>query len=189
MTTKALDLFHAYGEDKLPSDGGYIVSSFLDESSGYSKYEIIAYGGLRRAHLSARGLEFMAEGNKLYVISEPASYKKSRVEPFNRNARERIPHRFSEIDAITSGNRTKIMVSRDPILTSGSFTITKPKGIDFVFLFYNFPEVLHTLGEFLEKTLNEEAEIPKEDSGRAAALIVSGLHKFTIPIRPSSRSE
>ena len=33
MAEKALDLFQAYQQDKLPREGGYIVSSFFDENS------------------------------------------------------------------------------------------------------------------------------------------------------------
>ncbi len=46
---KALDLFQAYNEGKLPEDdGGYIVSSFFDANSTYSIYEIVAYDNVKK---------------------------------------------------------------------------------------------------------------------------------------------
>lgn len=44
---KAMDLFEAYKQDKLPKDEGYIVSSFFSEQSAYSIYEIISYSGVK----------------------------------------------------------------------------------------------------------------------------------------------
>jgi hypothetical protein len=38
MAVKALDLFKAFTEEKLPAQGGYIISSFFQETSAYSKY-------------------------------------------------------------------------------------------------------------------------------------------------------
>jgi hypothetical protein len=43
MKARALELFKAYSDGQLPSDGGYIVSSFLDENSSYARYEVVAY--------------------------------------------------------------------------------------------------------------------------------------------------
>jgi len=39
MAVKALNLFRAFAEEKLPSEGGYIISSFFQETSAYSKYK------------------------------------------------------------------------------------------------------------------------------------------------------
>lgn len=180
MATKALDLFQAYSQNKLPREGGYIVSSFLDENSAYSKYEIVAYNGVKSIYLAEEGLTFQTDGNKLFVLCEPPSYSEKHTEPFRRQSREQIPHRFTELEILVSRNQTKVMVSKDPILTYGAFTILRPTGINFSFIFYNLPDVLDTVKAFFETTLNKEANIPKEDAGKAASLVVTGLTRFNI---------
>ncbi len=180
MATNALDLFQAYGQNKLPKEGGYIVSSFLDENSAYSKYEVVAYNAVKSIYLAEEGLTFQTDGNKLFVLCEPPNYAQKHLEPFRRQSREQIPHRFAELDIHTARNQTKVMVSKDPILTYGSFTILKPAGVNFSFIFYNNPQVLETIRMFFETTLNKEANIPHDDAMKAAALVESGLKKFNI---------
>jgi hypothetical protein len=180
MATKALDLFQAYGENKLPKEGGYIISSFLDENSAYSKYEVVAYNGVKSIYLSEEGLTFQTDGNKLFVLSEPPNYAQKHLEPFRRQSKEQIPHRFSELEILTSKNQTKVMVSKEPILTYGSFTIIKPSGINFAFLFYNLADVMETIKSFFETTLNKEANVPKDDADKVAGLVEKCLNRFSI---------
>jgi hypothetical protein len=180
MATKALYLFQAYNQDKLPKEGGYIVSSFLSDNSAYSKYEIVAYNGVKSIYLSEDGLTFQTDGNKLFVLSEPPSYAEKHLEPFRRQSKDQIPHRFSELEILVSHNQTKVMVSKEPILTYGSFTILKPSGINFSFIFYNLPDVMATIKTFFETTLNKESNIPKEDASKAGELVVEGLKRFNI---------
>jgi hypothetical protein len=72
------------------------------------------------------------------------------------------------------------MVGKDPVFTYGSFTILKPTGINFAFIFYNLPDVLETIKGFFGTTLNKEAGIPPDDAAKAALLIEKGLKRFTI---------
>lgn len=180
MPVKALDLFQAYSNDSLPRDGGYIVSSFLKETSAYSRFEIIAYNAVKSLYLSSDGLTFQSDGNKLFILIEPANYPKKYVEPFRRETEEHVPHRFNEMEIFTAKNQSKVMVSKDPIMTFTSFTILKPTGINFAFVFYNLPDVLDSIQMFFEKTLNKETKVPTHDAKKAAELIVNGLKKFTI---------
>ncbi len=180
MQAKALDLFQAYSQNKLPREGGYIVSSFFNEQSTYSKYEIVAYNGVKSLYLSEDGLTFQTDGNKLFVLVEPPNYPRKHVEPFRRDSREQIPHRFSELEILTAKNQTKIMISKDPIIAYSAFTIFKPKGIDFSFIFYNLPDVFDTIKLFFTKTLNREAHVPQNDAAKAAEAIIRGLKKFSI---------
>lgn len=177
---KAVDLFKAYAEGKLPGDGGYIVSSFLDEHSAYSRYEVVAYNGVKSIVLTNEGLNFQTDGNKVFVLAEPPNYAQKHLEPFRRTAKDQIPHRFSELDILTTKNQTKVMVSKNPIMTYGSFTIIKPSGENVAFLFYNLPDVLATIGKFFSTALNKEATVAKADAEKAAALVVGGLERFTI---------
>jgi len=180
MKAKALELFKAYADSQLPSEGGYIISSFLDESSSYARYEVVAYNGVKSIYLTEEGLTFQTDGNKLFVLSEPPSYAQKGQEPFRRTEKEQIPHRFSELEILTTRNQTKVMVSKEPLMTYGSFTILKPSGINFAFLFYNLPDVHDSIGKFFAATLNKEAAVPKSDAEKAGKLVVAGLKKFTI---------
>jgi hypothetical protein len=44
---KASALLKAYLNSEIPLDGGFIISSFFDNSSTYSIYEVTAYKTLR----------------------------------------------------------------------------------------------------------------------------------------------
>ncbi len=180
MATRALDLFKAYAQDKLPKEGGYIVSSFFQEASAYAKYEVVAYSAVKAIYLTQEGLTFQSDGNKLFVLSEPANYHRKHMEPFTRDSRHQIPHRFGELEVVTAKNQTRIMISKDPVLSYASFTVLKPTGINFAFIFYKLPDVLETILHFFEKTLNQEAGVPKSDATAAARKIVEGIDRFTI---------
>ncbi len=180
MAEKALDLFQAYSQGKLPKDGGYIVSSFFDENSIYSIYEIVAYSGVKSIQLTESGLTFQTDGNKLFVLVEPPTYAKKFVEPVSRDKNEQIPHRFKELEIYTAKNQTKIMVSKKPTITYSSFTILKPTGINFALVFFNLPDVLKTIEFFFRQTLSKEAGVATADAKKAATLVTDGIDKFSI---------
>ena len=178
MPIKALDLFQAYAQEKLPKDGGYIVSSFFDFNSTYSRYEVVAYSTVKNIYLTEAGLSFQTDGNKLFVLVEPANYSRKYIEPVNRDTKEQIPHRFSELNIYTAKNQSKVMVSIEPIITYSSFTILKPTGVNFALVFYNLPEVIKTLEFFFSETLHKEAAVPTPDAKKAAKYVSQGLNKF-----------
>ncbi len=177
---KALDLFQAYNEGKLPQDGGYIVSSFFDANSTYSIYEIVAYDNLKSIYETENGLTFQTDGHKLFILVEPTNYPHKYQEPFTRGKNEQIPHRFSELDIVTSRNQTKVMVSKKPMVSYSSFTVLKPTGINFSLIFYNNPEVLKTLEFFFTQTLNKEAGVPSADTKKCAKSVIEGVMKFKL---------
>ncbi len=180
MKAKALELFKAYADSQLPGEGGYIVSSFLDENSSYSRYEVVAYNGVKSIYLTEDGLTFQTDGNKLFVLAEPPSYAQKHLEPFRRPAKDQVPQRFSELEILTTHNQTKVMVSKNPLMTYGSFTILRPSGINFSFIFYNMADVFDTISKFFAATLNKEAGVPKTEAEKASRLVIEGLKKFTI---------
>lgn len=180
MPVKAMELFQAYAQDKLPKEGGYVISSFLDETSTYSIFEVVAYSGVKSLYLSSDGLTFQSDGNKLFILVEPPTFPRKHVEPFRRDSNEKIPHRFSELEILTVKDQSKIMISKEPVYTYGSFTILKPTGINFAFIFYNQADVHDSVRQFFEQTLNQEAKIGKPDAKKAARAIVGGIEGFTI---------
>jgi hypothetical protein len=180
MPIKALELFKAYAAEQLPSEGGYIISSFFQRASAYSKYEIVAYNTVKAIYPTEEGLTFQADGNKLFVLCEPANYTNKHLEPYTRETEYQIPHRFREVETITAKNQTRVMVSREPVMTYSSFTILRPTGMNFALIFYNRPDVLESIRQFFQKTLTGEAAVPKADAAKAAGLIGTALQKFTI---------
>lgn len=172
MATKAMDLFEAYSQDKLPKDEGYIVSSFFSLNSAYSKYEVVSYSGVKSIYLTEDGLTFQTNGKKLHILTEPANYASKAIEPYVRTSADQIPLRFSELDQLIAKNQTRIMIAKQPIASFSSFTILKPTGINFALVFYRLPDIFDTLSIFFEKTLNKEAGVPMVDSKKAAARIV-----------------
>ena len=140
----------------------------------------MAYNSVKAIYPTPEGLTFQADGNKLFVPAEPANYMKKHIEPYTRETEYQIPHRFGEVETVTARNQTRVMVSRDPVMTYSSFTILKPTGINFALIFYHKGDVLDSIELFFQKTLNGEAAGPKADAAKTAKLIVAGLNKFTI---------
>ncbi|MDR2134847.1 MAG: histone H1-like repetitive region-containing protein [Treponema sp.] len=179
---KAMDLFEAYVQEKLPKDQGYIISSFFSENSAYSIYEIVSYSGVKAIHLTETGLLFQTNGKKLHVLVEPATYPLKATEPVSRNDRERIPKRFNELETIIAKNQTRIMIAKEPIESFASFTVLKPTGINFALVFYNLPDINENLATFFEKSLNMELKIPQSDA-RAASRVIAGTVEKTMSFK------
>jgi hypothetical protein len=178
MTTiRALDLFDAYTQNKLPKNEGYIISSFFSNNTAYSIYEIVAYSGVKTIYLGDTGLTFQTNGNKLHILVEPASYPGKAVEPFLRAEREQIPLRFNELEILTTKNQSKIMISKEPLMSFSSFTILKPAGSNFALVFYRLPDLYTTITTFFEKTLNKEAGIPQADARKGAKKIAEIMER------------
>jgi hypothetical protein len=168
MAIKALDLFDAYSQNKLPKDNAYVVSSFVNPQTGYVVYEVVSYSGVKAIYQEGNGLTFQSQGKKMHILLEPASYPHKGIEPYLRDTGEKIPLRFSELEILTAKNQTKILLSKNPIESLSSFTITRPSGLNISFVFYNAPGVYDTLEVFFEKSFNSDGAVPQVDSKKAA---------------------
>jgi hypothetical protein len=175
---KVRNLFDAFAQGKLPLNQGYIVSSFFNDTSAYSIYEIVSYSGVKEIFITETGLQFVTGGKKLYILLEPDTYPLKYQEPVSRKDDERIPKRFSELEIITAKNQSKIMVAKEPNETYGSFTILKPQGTNFSVLFYEADDVYETLASFFEESLNKQRKIPQADAKKAAQLISATVEKY-----------
>lgn len=171
MPVKAMDLFDAYSKNMLPSDHGFIVSSFFAANSAYSKYEIVSYNNVKSIYPAEDGLTFQTDGKKLHILIEPANYPMKGEEPYVRSSSEQIPHRFAELELHTSKNQTKIYYGKNAVMSYTSFTIMKPRGVNFAFIFYNLPDVFDSMTLFFEKTFNKEAGVPLPDAKKVAKAI------------------
>ncbi len=168
MPIKAMELFDAYSKNMLPGELGFIVSSYFSTSSAYSRYEVVSYNNVKSIYPAEDGITFQTDGKKLHILIEPANYPKKAEEPYVRSSAEQIPHRFSELDLHTCKNQTKIYTGKTAIMSYTSFTIMKPKGVNFSFIFYNLPDVYDSLTLFFEKTFNKEAGVPMADAKKVA---------------------
>ena len=175
---KFRNLFDAYTQKKLPFAQGYIVSSFFDEKSADSIYEVVSYAGVKEIYATETGLTFVTGGKKLYVLVEPDTYRLKHQDPVYRAENERIPKRYNELDIIIAKNQTKIMTSKVPDETFGSFTILKPSGLNFSIVFYELPDMYKTLNDFFVNTLNRQRKVPEADAKKAAQQIVKVVEKY-----------
>ena len=172
MVVKAMDLFEAYADNKLPKDRAYVVSSFINGNTGYSIYEIVSYSGVRAIYPEGSGITFQSSGKKLYLLVEPASYPKKGTEPYLRDKGEQIPLRFNEVEIITTKNQLKIMIGKKPNETLSSFTVHKPLGLNISFVFFDLPDIYDTLAKFFEQTFNKDAGVPQTDAKKTAKYAV-----------------
>jgi hypothetical protein len=165
---KAMDLFEAFAQDKLPKDKAYIVSSFINQNTGYSIYEVISYSGVKAIYPEGTGLTFQSSGKKLHMLIEPASYPKKGTEPYLRDKYEQIPLRFNELEVITAKNQIKVFIGKKPNESLSSFTVAKPEGYNICFVFYDLPDIYTTLALFFEQSFNKDTGIPRTDAKKAA---------------------
>ncbi|TFG85202.1 MAG: hypothetical protein E4H20_01000 [Spirochaetales bacterium] len=163
-----MDLYDAYGKNTLPSENGFIISSFFSPNSAYSRYEIVSYNNVKSIYPSEDGLTFQTDGKKLYILVEPMSYSKKSEEPYVRSRDEQIPLRFSELELHTCKNQTKIYWAKKSIMSYTSFTVLKPTGVNFSFAFYPLPDIFDSMELFFEKTFNKEAGAPMPDARKVS---------------------
>jgi len=181
MAEKAMDLFEAYKQNKLPKDHAYIVSSFINSNTGYAIYEVISYSGVKAIYPEGTGLTFQSSGKKMHILIEPASYPKKATEPYLREKTEQIPLRFKELDLITCKNQIRIYMAKKPIEALSSFTVAKPVGFNICFLFYDVDGLFQTMTKFFEQSFNKDAAVPQSDAKKAAketAAVVEKLMDF-----------
>jgi len=177
MPTKAMDLFDAYAKSALPKDHGYLVSSHFSDNTAYSRYEIVSYANVKSIYPTEEGLTFQTDGKKLFILVEPANYHQKGMEPYCRPSSDQIPHRFSELESFGCKNQTKIFYGKMPIISYGSFTILRPVGMNFSFVFYSLPDVYESLRMFFEKTFNREAGVPLVDAKKVAAAVAAKVQE------------
>ncbi|HUX37135.1 MAG TPA: hypothetical protein VMV44_04470, partial [Rectinemataceae bacterium] len=120
-------------------------------------------------------LTFQTDGKKLFILCEPANYHQKGTEPYVRQSSDQIPQRFSELELHNCKNQAKIYYSKEPVISYGSFTIMRPTGINFSFIFYALSDIQESLAMFFEKTFNKEAGLPQVDAKKVAPLIASTI--------------
>ncbi len=168
---RAMELFKAYNQNALPREGGYIVSSFFDNNTSYTRYEITSYNNVKEIHSSDSGLTFHADGKKFYVLVEPVNYSQKHTEPAYRDDAHKIPYRLKELEVITTKRQDKVMIGKEPIISYGSFTIMKTGGINYSYIFFEADDLRETISKFFTDSLWKEAHVPRTDAQRIVKTI------------------
>ncbi len=177
---KAMSLLKAYQNNAIPSDGGFIICSFLNTDSSYSIYEITAYRNVKDIFKSPEGWVFRTDGNRAHILVEPATYSGKSTEPVYRQEGSSIPYRFSELKIITGKRLEKIMISQEPVWLYSNFTILESKGNNFCFVFYPSEDVYVAIRIFLGDALYNDSGLMKEDALLCAQQALEPIKKFKI---------
>ena len=172
-----MDLFDAYNQDKLPKDQAYIVSSFINVNTGYSKYEVVSYSSVKSIYQDGDGLTFQSSGKKMHILVEPSSYPYKAIEPYLRDKIEQIPLRFKELSLHTTRNQMKVYMAKEPIESLSSFTVTRPTGENISFVFYKTGDLYENLTKFFESSFNRDARLPQNDAKKVAKLFVDTIQE------------
>ncbi|HSV97512.1 MAG TPA: hypothetical protein VLM75_11350 [Spirochaetota bacterium] len=177
---KATSLLKAYLGNTIPANGGFIISSFFDNDSAYTIYEITSYVNVKDIYKSPDGLVFKTDGNRTHILVEPASFTQRFSEPVHREKGKSIPYRFSEMEVITGKKQEKIMVPIEPIMLYSSFTILDTVGENFSFVFHPTEDVYMAMRKFIADTMYNDCNLTKDECKRASELALSTIKKFTI---------
>jgi hypothetical protein len=174
------ELFQAYQAGKLPVKGGYIVSVFYHSNSTYTRYEMISFSNVKDIYATEEGLTFQAEGRKVYVLVEPASYPNRHTEPAYRTDAERIPYRLKELNDYTTKRQDHVYIGKEPVVTYTNFTVLKPVGTDVSYVFHPTEDVRETIVEFFRKSLWKQANVPQTDARKIAELVDEAFGKIVV---------
>ncbi|MFW5715950.1 MAG: transposase [Spirochaetota bacterium] len=176
------DLFQAYVANELPNEGGLIITSFFDEETTYTKYEVTSYNNVKDIYRTDEGIVFQADGYKQFVVVEPASYNNKHVEPAMRSGGHAIPYRFKEIDTYVTRRQDKVLVGKEPVVTYTSFTILQPVGDNFAYVIVKDEDILRTVEAFFARSMWQDARVPKIDAEKVAKTVALTLKKIVNPL-------
>ena len=176
------ELFEAFKTSDLPNNGGYIVTAFFDDTSTYTKYEIISFSNVKDIYNSDDGLVFQADGQKIFILVEPANYPNKHIEPAYRTNFQRIPYRLKEINVYTTARQDRVMVGKEPVITYTSFTVAKSQGQNYSYIFYLDKEITTSIGDYFLKSLWKEARVPRADAQKVVPMVVETFKKIIVKV-------
>lgn len=161
---KALDLFQAYSENKIPRDAGTIIRGFYEPEIHYHTFEITQYANIRALLLGDDGITFKSNAYRFYVIIEPASYAERDIPPALRHLKKIVPHNLLDMERNVSSSGITVYHHREPARLYGFFSISNPAGSDFALIFPMAPDVFSVMNRFLGLTLTDECGLPKDEA-------------------------
>ncbi len=186
MKKKWIELFRGLQEGSIPfEEEGFIIVSRFDKKSMYSVFELISFKNVKNISPTASGVIFHSDGYKTYLIYEPNNYQYRFQEPYLRDGLAQAPMRFSETKIFELARRDRIIVSKEPYLSSGSFTIERPNEGNFVYYIYGTKkqhesqlEKEENVLEFFEKILVKDFSVPKSITTEVLKVLEENLSKY-----------
>lgn len=169
------DLFEAYSEGVLPTDGGYIVTVFFDSNSNYTKFEVICYGNVKDIYPTDEGITFQADGRKIFGLFEPVSFARKTIEPCYRDDAHKIPYRFKEVETLVTKRQDKIYIGLEPVDTYTAFTVLNETGYNESYSVTKDEGSPTIIGNFLTQVLWKNVRVAKTDSTKAGDLLKSKI--------------
>ncbi len=176
------DLFSAYKDSELPMDGGYIITSFFDQNTSYTRYEVIAYNNVKDIYITDDGIVFKADGRKIYVLVEPLSYTMKQTDPCYRDDAHKIPYRFKELSEYRTKRQDRIYIAKEPVETYTAFTVLNESGMNHSYVCYPTDDITVLIDKFFQKALYQNSNVPRSDAKKVSETIVNVFKKLEIPI-------
>jgi len=177
---KALMLEKAYLTESIPMNGAFIVSASFPDESAYAIYEITAYRIVKDVFQTDEGMVFKTDGNRTYMLVEPASYAQKHIEPVNRETGKAIPHRFSDIVMHTGRRSEKIMVPQEPLFLYSTFTVVEKGRDTYAYVFHATSDVYVAMKKFLIDSLRKDCGVDQHDAAVGVDYALTTIKKFTI---------
>ncbi|MCP4159891.1 MAG: transposase, partial [Deltaproteobacteria bacterium] len=166
------DLFSAYNDSELPMEGGYIISSFFDQKSNYTRYEVIAYNNVKDIYHVDEGIVFKADGKKIFILVEPVSFSRKQTEPCYRDDAHKIPYRFKELDEFRTKRQDRVYIAKEPVETYTSFTVLNETGLNNSYVCYPSDDVHNLIDKFFQQALYQNSNVPRSDAKKICAIII-----------------
>lgn len=176
------DLFTAYKESELPMSGGYIITSFFDQNTNYTRYEVIAYNNVKDIYGTEEGIVFKADGRKIYVLVEPVSYTHKAMDPCYRDDAHKIPYRFKELDEFRTKRQDRIYIAKEPVETYTAFTILNETGMNNSYICNPVEDISTLINKYFQQALYQNSNVPRADAKTASEIIVKVFEKLRLPI-------
>ena len=176
------DLFSAYKDSELPMDGGYIITSFFDQNSSYTRYEVIAYNNVKDIYNTDEGIVFKADGRKIYILVEPLSFSKKQLDPCYRDDAHKIPYRYKELSEYRTKRQDRIYIAKEPVDTYTAFTVLNESGLNNSYVCYPSADISTLMDKFFQKALFQNSNVPRTDAKKVTEIIVEVFKKLEIPL-------
>ncbi len=181
QTRKWIELFKGLSEGLIPfEEEGYIIVTKFDNKSVYTTIELISFKNVKNIQPTTTGVTFHSDGFKTYIIFEPNNYQYRFQEPYLRNGNAQVPMRFNETEIIDLPKRDRLIISKEPYTSYGSFTIERPEEGNFVYYIYGKEpkegeeNILNFIGQLLVKDLS----VPRSFLTQVFEIIKNNLSKF-----------
>jgi hypothetical protein len=181
QSPKWIELFKGLSEGLIPfEEEGYIIVTRFDKKSPYTLMELISFKNVKNIQPTTTGVTFHSDGFKTYLIYEPNNYQYRFQEPYLREGAFQAPMRFNETIIIDLPKRDRIILSKEPYTSYGSFTVERPEEGNFVYYIYGKDpkQGEENIFNFIGQILNKDLSVPRSYLPKIFEIIKNNLSKF-----------